>query len=158
MAVHFQARDSTADVDAVIAAPVDENRALVRQVAEEFGWAANRLNDAAKPYLVCDSTGPILFTEPGILVRSVALEQLLAMKLMAWRDDVDFGDAEVILRELTAQRALDISSPDGLLKLIEPYLVDNRKLKACYALEELLEIVDAATGEDSPRDPRGGRS
>ena len=49
------------------------------------------LNDGAKGYLVSISDGPILFSAPGIEARAPSLEQLLAMKLSAWRDDLDIG-------------------------------------------------------------------
>jgi hypothetical protein len=61
-------------------------RAWATIIAHENGWPEDWLNDAAKVYLTGISNGPVLFEAPGIEVRQPAIEQLLAMKLCAWRD------------------------------------------------------------------------
>jgi hypothetical protein len=65
-------------------------RVLAKQVAEENDWPEDWLNDGAQGYLVGISEGPVLFSAPGIEARAPSLEQLLAMKLSAWRDDLTF--------------------------------------------------------------------
>ena len=57
---------------------------------------------------------------------------LLAMKLSAWRDDVDIADARVLRREFQGKRA-------EIWSLIEPFLVPGRELKARYAFDDLWE-------------------
>src|SRR6185312_13642276 len=91
MVLRFRARESTRDVDVAILAPADAQkvRDLARRVAEEYGWPDDWLNDGAKGYLVGLSSGPIVISAPGIEVRSPDTVQLLAMKLSAWRDDLD---------------------------------------------------------------------
>lgn len=83
MAVHFRAREATADVDA----------------------------------------GPLLHESAGIRVTSAALPHLLALKLMAWRDDVDFNDAKRLLEVLRRPPEPAPSSPEELWALVEPYVV-----------------------------------
>ena len=87
MVLRFGARLSTRDVDAVILFPPEARivRELARQVAEENDWPEDWLNDGAKGYLVGISDGDVLFQAPGIEARAPSLEQLLAMKLSAWR-------------------------------------------------------------------------
>ena len=82
----------------------------------------------------------------------MAFAHLLALKLMAWRDDVDFGDALRILEALEEQPGVDCSSPEKLSELVEPYFVPSQRMKASYALEELWELHDHA-GADRGSDP-----
>jgi len=91
MLLRFNARPSTRDVDAIVLLPREVKivRDLAKQVAEELDWPEDWLNDGAKGYLVGLSKGPLIFQAPGIEANAPSLEQLLAMKLSAWRDDVD---------------------------------------------------------------------
>jgi hypothetical protein len=62
------------------------------------------LNEGAKGYLQGLSPGEILFQELSLTVHSIAPQQLLAMKLSAWRDDVDIADARLLLSKLQGDR------------------------------------------------------
>jgi hypothetical protein len=134
MVLVYDARPSTRDVDAVILAPRDTAavRALAQTVAAERGWPDDWLNDGAKGFLVGVSVGPIVFSAPGIEVRRPALAQLLAMKLSAWRDDVDIADARRLLQEMSGSHA-------EIWRSVEPYLVPGNELKAQYAFADLWE-------------------
>lgn len=140
MAVHFRAREATADVDAVFE-PVRETREWAERVAEENGWPADWLNDGAKGYVNQKSAGPLLHQSDGIRVTSAAIPHLLALKLMAWRDDVDFNDAKHLLAELRRDAGVDVSTPEKLWDLVEPYIVPSHVQKARYAVEELWELA-----------------
>jgi nucleotidyltransferase DUF2204 len=133
MVLAFDARQSTRDVDAVILSP---NAVLVRElaslVAKERGWSTDWLNDAAKGFIVGDSNGPVIFSSPGLEARRPSFEQLLAMKLCAWRDDVDVADARRLLRELKGTQ-------DEVWQSISPFLQPGRELKARYAFDDLWE-------------------
>jgi predicted nucleotidyltransferase len=94
------------------------------------------LNDAAKGYLMGLSSGPVLLEAPGIEVRQPAVEQLLAMKLCAWRDDVDIADASRLLADLA-----HIGKREELWQRLVPYLVPGRELKAQYAFEDVWESL-----------------
>ncbi|HVT17783.1 MAG TPA: hypothetical protein VHQ90_16595 [Thermoanaerobaculia bacterium] len=74
----------------------------------------------------------MLLDRPALLIRALAPQQLLAMKLSAWRDDIDIADAQILLREFLGQR-------EEVWNLIEPFLVPGRELKAKYALDDLWE-------------------
>ena len=150
MAVHFRSRDATADVDAIFNEPAQSTRSLAAQVACELGLNDDWLNDAAKGYVTIDSLGPILHESLGIRVQSLSFPHLLALKLMAWRDDVDIQDAEVLFRRLKTMPEIDVSSPDNVLKAVEPYLLESHKLRACYAIQELWELInDDESGTNS---------
>ncbi len=130
----YGARDSTRDVDAFTLDPAGsaELRAAAAAVATQLGLPDDWLNDGAKGYLHGLSPGELLFSAPGLLVRSVAAPQLLAMKLSAWRDDLDVSDARLLLSKLSGDRA-------SVWSQVEPHLVPGRQLKAQYAFDDLWE-------------------
>lgn len=140
MVLRFEARESTRDVDVAILAPVEANkvRDLARAVAAERGWPDDWLNDGAKGYLVGLSKGPIVLAATGIEVRSPGTGQLLAMKLSAWRDDIDITDARRLLEEMTGNR-------DEIWREVEQYLVPGSELKAEYAYADLWEARNDKT-------------
>jgi predicted nucleotidyltransferase len=138
MVLGYQARQSTRDVDAVIMAPREARlvRNLAKQVAEERDWPEDWLNDGAKGYLVGISDGPLLYRAPGIEARAPSLEQLLAMKLSAWRDDLDISDARRLMQEIKSGR-----NKDDIWQSLEPYLVPGDELTAQYAFLDLWESL-----------------
>jgi hypothetical protein len=137
MVLRYQARVSTNDVDAFFLTPPErqETRAWAARVARELDLPADWLNDGAKGFMQGLTYGPLLLEAPGILVYQVGSEQLLAMKLSAWRDLQDQQDAELIMAELMPQYA----SKDALWSAIMPFVTD---LKAQYAFEELWEPLN----------------
>lgn len=130
----YGARDSTKDVDAISLRPSEQ--ALVRSAAEAvapaLGLPEDWLNDGAKGYLHGIAPGEVLFAQPGLVVQAAAPAQLLAMKLTAWRDDLDIDDARLLLSQLQGER-------DEVWEQIEPFLVPGRELKAQYAFADLWE-------------------
>ena len=77
--------------------------------------------------------GQTLFTSNGIEVRQLVPEQLLAMKLSAWRDDTDINDARRLLLEFPNLKL------EELWVKLEPFIVPGQELKTRYALEDLWE-------------------
>lgn len=130
----YGARDTTKDVDAFALDPAAsaELRAAAAAVASRLGLPENWLNDGAKGYLHGLAPGEVLFEARGLLVRAVAPRQLLAMKLSAWRDDLDVSDARLLLSKLSGDKA-------AVWKQVEPHLVPGRQLKAQYAFDDLWE-------------------
>ena len=138
MVLGYQARQSTRDVDAVILSPHEAHlvRKLAKQVAEERDWPEDWLNDGAKGYLVGISDGPVLFSATGIEARAPSLAQLVAMKLSAWRDDLDISDARRLLQEIASS-----NNRDEIWESIEPFLVPGDELTAQYAFLDLWESL-----------------
>jgi len=130
----YDARDSTKDVAVVIAGrtPVEEVRAAALRVAGSLDLRDDWLSDAAKGFVRESNPGKTLLETPSLLVRALAPEQLLAMKLCAWRDDVDIADARLLLGKLKGAH-------DEIWAQVEPHLVLGRELKAQYAFEDLWE-------------------
>ena len=131
----YDAREATKDVDAFALLSPDPTlvREAARRIADSLGLPKDWLNDGAKGYLHGLLPGEILFEAPSLVVRAVAPQQLLAMKLSAWRDDVDISDARLLLSKLAGRS-------DQVWAEIEPYLVPGRELKARYAFEDLWEL------------------
>ena len=138
MVLGYNARTSTRDVDGVLVEP--PLRALTRQwicqVATELSWPDDWFNDAAKGFMIGLSFGRQLFSAPGIEVWQPLPEQLLAMKLEAWRDDLDVSDANSLMRELVTS-----GSHAEVWQRVEAFLTPGRELKAKYAFENLWEDI-----------------
>ena len=138
MVLAYDARLSTHDVDAISLHPESARlvRVLAGQIAAEFGWSADWLNDGAKGYLIGLSDGGVIYSARGIVVHCPLPAQLLAMKLSAWRDDVDIQDAARLLHELVSGSELD---QEASWSMVEPYVTPGQQLKARYAFLDLWE-------------------
>jgi hypothetical protein len=134
MVLVFETRQSTRDVDVVILAPKEAAhvRTMAATVASERGWEPDWLNDAAKGFVVGISHGPVIYSASGIEVRRPSFGQLLAMKLCAWRDDVDIADARRLLQELPHDY-------DEAWQSVLPHLQPGSELKAKLAFDDLWE-------------------
>jgi hypothetical protein len=128
------ARPTTKDVDVYIVKPKDARivRQAAMRVAEALDLPDDWLNDGAKGYIHGLALGQTVFESDGLSVRALAPEQLLAMKLCAWRDSVDFDDARLLLFKLAGART-------EVWARVEPFLVPGRETTACYAFEDLWE-------------------
>lgn len=124
----YGARESTKDVDAVVS--VEAVRVAARNVATKLGLPEDWLNDGAKGFLHGIARGEVVFQTPALVVRALAPPQLLAMKLGAWRDDLDIEDARLLLSKIEGGR-------ERVWEQVEPYLVPGRELKSQYAFEDL---------------------
>lgn len=130
----YDARPVTKDVDAVFtgAVPAADVRAAAARVAVELGLPDNWLNDGAKGFVRGLAPGAVLVSTPTLIVRAVAPHQLLAMKLSAWRDDTDIGDARLLLSKVAGDR-------EHVWAMVEPHLTPGRELRARYAFDDLWE-------------------
>ncbi len=132
----YNAREATRDVDfcSVATGSSAALRQAARRVAVALELPDDWLNDGAKGYLKGLLPGEVLLDRPALLVRALGSQQLLAMKLSAWRDDVDISDARLLLAEVQGSR-------EEVWSAIEPFLVPGRELKARYAFEDLWESI-----------------
>lgn len=132
----YGARESTKDIDA-LAVDTRQSKSVfdaAHAVATSLGLPPDWLNDGAKGYMHGLSVGDVVFRSPRLIVRTAAPAQLLAMKLSAWRDDVDIADAALLLSKMVGTRAQVWSEVTG-------HLVPGRELKARYAFEDLWEAA-----------------
>lgn len=127
----FNARESTKDVDAFFIQPESTRiRGAIVRVAQKLELPDDWLNDAAKGYFVAISEGEVVYESSSLTVRAVANEQLLAMKLAAWRDAIDRNDARLLLLQM-AGSAEEIWSK--VIRFVPPPQID----KASYAFDDL---------------------
>jgi len=130
----YDARESTKDVDALVVRPPGTRAVFeaARSVALEMSLPPDWMNDAAKGYLRGVAPGELILESATLVVRAAAPEQLLAMKLSAWRDDVDISDARLLLSKLPGTKK-------DVWASVEPFLVPSRELKAQDAFADLWE-------------------
>lgn len=135
----YNARSATKDVDAVILGKEDRSdvRRAALAVARQLELPEDWLNEGAKGYLHGLDPGEILLSRRSLVVQSVSPAQLLAMKLSAWRDDLDIDDARLLLTKLHGERKV-------VWAAVEPFLVPGRELKAQYAFADLWEAEHEA--------------
>lgn len=138
IALLFDSRRTTRDVDVVNARPSRELvLELAAQVAQERGLPANWLSDDAAKLVPKVTVGRLLFQASGIRLHALALEQLLATKLDAMRDDVDRADAVIVAAEL----GFTLTSTE---LAIAPHLKPERYNRACAELRDIWEEVERA--------------
>ena len=102
MMLGYDARPATRDVDGVFFEPPPASviRRWIEEVAIAAGLPSDWFNDAAKGFLFGHSRGRKIFSAPGIDAWQPLPEQLLSMKLSAWRDNRDIRDAKTLLTDL----------------------------------------------------------
>ena len=130
----YGARKATKDVDAFASSPT-MNRSLrvaAASVAAIYGLPEDWLNDAAKGFVHGLAPGAVVLDKPGLRARTLAPHQLLAMKLSAWRDDVDVDDARLLLEHVPGTR-------EETWAQVEPHVVPGRELKARLAFDDVWE-------------------
>lgn len=138
MMLGYEARPATRDVDGVFFEPPSAViiRRWIEDVATAMELPRDWFNDAAKGFLVGHSRGRRIFSAPGIEAWQPLPEQLLAMKLSAWRDNRDIRDARTLLSELTKT-----SNRDEIWSRIEPFVVPGSELKSQLAFNDLWEDI-----------------
>jgi hypothetical protein len=111
MALAYDERRATADVDAVFA-PTTEVRAAAARVGERLGFEPDWLNDAVKAFLPGEDRARVGIYDGEHLGVAVASPRfLLAMKLLSSRADRDLEDIRTLYRFCgfsTADEGLDL--------------------------------------------------
>lgn len=98
MAVAYDARRATTDVDAVFA-PSKEVRTAALRVAEELGLEEEWLNDAVKGFLPGEDVEQVgVYEGKNLHVAAASPKFLLAMKLMASRTERDIDDITTLYK------------------------------------------------------------
>ena len=96
MAVAYDARRATVDIDAVFA-PSAEVRSAARRVADRLGFDPDWLNDAAKAFLPGDDPNRVgVYEGEHLSVAAASPRFLLTMKLLAARVERDSDDIKAL--------------------------------------------------------------
>ncbi|HUS60608.1 MAG TPA: hypothetical protein VMY34_00335 [Acidimicrobiales bacterium] len=135
MAVAYDARPATRDVDAVWHPSAEVRAAAARVASRHDDLEPDRLNDGVKGFLPGDDrgTGTTVYDDEHLTVSAASPEYLLATKLMASRASRDEDDI-VLLYEICG-----LSSVEEGLDLLQRYYGPRPiEAKVQYFLEELL--------------------
>lgn len=142
MCLAYDARPSTADVDAFFR-PTSEVRKAAARAALRAGVSPNWLNDAVKGYLSPHGDFVHFLELDHLTIMLAQPEYMLAMKSLAMRIGAEFRDEEDVRYLL---RHLDIRDYDRALAVITKYFpLDRFPQKTLYALEELLRDREKGT-------------
>jgi len=135
MCLAYNARQSTADVDALFQ-PAAEVRKAAARAAAKANLPAEWLNDGVKGYLSREADFAPFLELDHLRIMVARPEYLLAMKCLAMRIGAEFHDEEDVRFLL---RVLDIRSYDRAVAVIAKYYpLERFPQKTMYALEELL--------------------
>jgi len=152
----YDCRVATRDVDAVFEADRQTVRRLAAEVADDFGWDHDWLNDGVKGFLsVADSDPEMkrLFAtypsedQPGLRVTVANPRYLFAMKCRAMRiggvtENSDVDDIRHLAREI------GITSSEEALRLVEKFYPNNLlETKVRFGLEEILDGAPEARAQ-----------
>jgi len=135
MCLAYNARQSTADVDALFQ-PAAEVRKAAARAAAKANLPAEWLNDGVKGYLSREADFAPFLELDHLRIMVARPEYLLAMKCLAMRIGAEFHDEEDVRFLL---RVLDIRSYDRAVAVIAKYYpLERFPQKTMHALEELL--------------------
>ena len=135
MCLAYNARQSTADVDALFQ-PATQVRKAADRVAAKANMPAEWLNDGVKGFLSENADFASFLELDHLRVMVAEPRYLLAMKCLAMRIGAEFHDEEDVRFLL---RLLDVRSYDQALEIISKYYpLERFPQKTLWALEELL--------------------
>ena len=153
MALVFDTRRTTRDVDAVVHGAPDFLRTLARTIAEEEGWPLDWLNDGVKGFTSATEKMRLMenFTASpagGLRIHTPAPEYLFAMKCMAMRPEGIDGSHDISDIELLAGAA-GIRDAGEALALIESFYPASRiPPKVRFGVEEIMQRMTARRAAD----------
>ena len=135
LALAFDSRRSTRDVDAVFAPKSEIYRIAEAMVDDHDELDSGWLNDAVKGFILGkDNKSVTVLEAPGIVVRSASAQYLLAMKLHAARIDRDYDDIEFLAKYL------ELDTASKVFEFIDSKFPDIDLLpKVKYLVEEILD-------------------
>ncbi|WP_394850229.1 hypothetical protein LZC95_22580 [Pendulispora brunnea] len=141
----FDSRRTTQDFDAVLD-PADAPRILAAadKIAPEFGLPSGWLNERAKHagLLPPQVSGDVhLLLKVGCIdILIPGAEQLLAMKLMAFRDETDREDALILLRTMNTA-GLDL---EDVWNRVGGFVLPAKRHNTRLNLDDLWELISEA--------------
>ena len=148
MAIAYDARRSTVDVDAVFV-PAAQVREAAARAGERLGLAADWINDGAKAFMPGDDPEQtIVFEGEHLQVAAASPRYLLAMKMLASRVDRDADDIRLLYR-LSGLSTVE----DGLEVVERAYPAYAIPPRTRYLLEEM--FPSRSRGLEAGRDDGG---
>jgi hypothetical protein len=146
LALVFDARRTTRDVDAVVRGTPDFLRLAAAQVADEESWPQDWLNDGVKGFLSSNEKMQALDAfdaspAGGLRIYTPTPEYLFAMKCMAMRPEGIHGSHDISDIEKLALEIGVAGSAEALL-LVESFYPSARiPPKVRFGVEEIMERI-----------------
>ncbi len=146
LAIAFDIRHATRDVDAVVQGAPDFLRRAAAAVAEEEGWAVDWINDGVKGFTSSNEQMQLMENfqaspTGGLRIYTPTPEYLFAMKCMAMRLEGLEGSHDISDIEALADVA-GIKDAVAALSLVEAFYPASRiPPKVRFGVEEIMEKV-----------------
>lgn len=163
LAIAFDIRKATRDVDAVVRGDPTFLRRAAAEVAAEEGWPEDWLNDGVKGFTSARETMNLMrgfdasSETGGLRIYTPAPEYLFAMKCMAMRPEGIEGSHDISDIESLAEQA-SIKDSAAALEIVESFYPASRiPPKVRFGVQEVMERVEAkrATQHRDDTDRRG---
>jgi hypothetical protein len=148
LALSFDMRVTTRDVDAVVRGSADFARACAARIAEEEGWPEGWLNDGVKGFRSQNEQMRLMHEfqaadGKGLRVLVPSPQYLFAMKCMAMRPEGIDGSHDISDIEALAGIA-EIPDAKSALELVESFYPSGRiPTKVRFGVEEIMERAAA---------------
>jgi len=150
MALAYDTRRSTVDVDAVFA-PSSEVRIAARRVADELDLEPEWLNDAAKAFFPGEDPERIgVYEGSSLSVAAASPRFLLTMKLLAARVERDTEDIRILYRMCGLETA-----EDGMDLVEQAYPEATISPRTQYLLQELFPARRKIQGHERSLEVEG---
>ena len=153
LAIAFDARQATRDVDAVVRGSPDFLRGAAAEIATEENWPVDWLNDGVKGF-ISDNEAMTLMNgfpgspEGGLRIHVPAPSYIFAMKCMAMRPEGIDGSHDVSDIELLANK-LGVKTLDEAFSIIEGFYPASRiPAKERFEVEEIMIRLFPPSGHD----------
>lgn len=160
LALAFDLRHSTRDVDAVVHGAPGFVRRAAAEIAEEEGWPADWLNDGVKGFTSSKEQMNLMASFEasaggGLRIHIPTPEYLFAMKCMAMRPEGIEGSHDISDIDALADVA-EIADAEAALALVEAFYPSSRiPPKVRFGVEEIMDRVLARRTQEKPRPPGG---
>jgi len=144
LAISFDVRLETRDVDAVVRGSPDFLRSAAKEVADEEGWPESWLNDGVKGFLSSDEEMELMEGFPGssrggLRIYVPTASYIFAMKCMTMRPEGIDGSHDVSDIEFLANR-MGVQTPEAAFSIIEGFYPASRiPAKVRFGVEEIME-------------------
>ena len=155
LALAFDIRQSTRDVDAVVHGSPDFLRRAAIDIAEEEGWPDDWLNDGVKGFTSNKEQMGLMENfagspQGGLRIHLPTPEYLFAMKCMAMRAEGVDGSHDISDIEWLAAKA-GIKDASTALALVESFYPSSRiPPKVRFGIEEIMERLTDLQKDNSP--------
>ena len=149
LALAFDIRHSTRDVDAVVRGNPDFVRRAAAEIAIEEQWPEDWLNDGVKGFTSSNETMQLMIgfegsTEGGLRIYTPTPHYLFAMKCMAMRPEGIEGSHDISDIKALAVAA-GIKSADEALELITSFYPASKvPPKTLFGVQEIMQQLSAS--------------